>query len=278
MYDIVDQAYTAACNDPDVSCLDDSDSYEVEVRAAGLTRSIDLLISNLPPNSHKDLIEVTIKNIVSGQKKYQNEQNDQDDQDQIRKSTSKGSSRVSRVSIMPTNQQQQQHKNSFFTLGKLSSLGYTTSPSAKELETWTLDQLSSVIDFSVKKEPDEEGYGWVCVTWPGSTNLTNLDLSTILRIEGQEIFLYREEDVDDTDDYIMTREITTHRPPIGHGLNKPFHVQMSNVLRDMPPTFPISSIEKMLKERLEQVLQFATFEKLESRREGGILSFRVEHL
>jgi hypothetical protein len=281
--EIIQCAYEAACKDPDVTVDSSSTPHSVEVRAAGSMRSLDALVSNLPPNAHLELIEVSAI---------------QKDQNPTRKSASRGSS-VASASIMddvyvydPTmahrrsTSAQSVKSKPLFTIGKLAKLGYSTNPPAYELETWSQSKLSSVKDFSIKKssvkdfsikkeaDNNDESSGWVIVTWPGYTNLTHMDLSTIIRIEGQEVFLYRDEEEDDNNDDI---EITTPQPPIGQGLNKKFLVQISGVLKGMPSSLPRSSIEHMLKERLEQVLPFATFDSLESR-ENGILSFFVEHL
>jgi hypothetical protein len=112
-------------------------------------------------------------------------------------------------------------------LPKLSLPGYSTTPSIIELARMSAEELSAVRGFSVQNE-----YG--IIEFLGETDVRELDLDAIVRIEEKAVIMYPDEK-------------GARKPSIGKGLNKPARIRLFDCrpMKKIPPELFEEKIRKV---------------------------------
>ena len=109
-------------------------------------------------------------------------------------------------------------------LPQLSLPGYSTSPSIIELARMSAEELSAVKGFSVQNE-----YG--IIEFLGETDVRELDLDAIVRIEEKVVIMYPEKGA--------------CKPSIGKGLNKPARIRLFDCR--LTKTIPLELFEEKIR-------------------------------
>jgi len=155
-------------------------------------------------------------------------------------------------------QQQQPHPANI----SLDRPGYFTIPSMQELASMTDAKGDCLVEnFSIGRVD----YG--CVTFPGVTNIANMNLDEIVHIRRKEVHIYPDEE---------------KKPPVGQGLNKTAEVTLHRIWptckeTKRPVTEPQRVIEmgynkKIEKATMEMGAQFIDYDPT-----TGSWTFKVRH-
>ncbi|KAA3679668.1 nuclear pore complex protein Nup98-Nup96 [Paragonimus westermani] len=145
---------------------------------------------------------------------------------------------------------------------KLTKPGYYTLPTLSELSTMVDSDGSCIVeDFVVGRRH----YGHIL--FPGNTNVTDLDLDSIVYIRRREVVVYPDDE---------------KKPPVGFGLNKRAEICLESVWpTDKATREPIKSPERLSVMRFEERLERATRRMdarfIEYRPESGSWVFEVKH-
>ncbi|KAF8570816.1 hypothetical protein P879_02398 [Paragonimus westermani] len=145
---------------------------------------------------------------------------------------------------------------------KLTKPGYYTLPTLSELSTMVDSDGSCIVeDFVVGRRH----YGHIL--FPGNTNVTDLDLDSIVHIRRREVVVYPDDE---------------KKPPVGFGLNKRAEICLESVWpTDKATREPIKSPERLSVMRFEERLERATRRMdarfIEYRPESGSWVFEVKH-
>ncbi|KER30165.1 hypothetical protein T265_03325 [Opisthorchis viverrini] len=152
-------------------------------------------------------------------------------------------------------------KNSKAVL-KLTKPGYYTLPTLEELEALVDSEGQCVVeDFVVGRRH----YGHIL--FPGNTELTDLDLDSIVHIRRREVVVYPDDE---------------KKPPVGCGLNKRAEICLESIWpTDKATREPIKSPERLglmrFEERLERATRRMDARFIEYRPESGSWVFEVKH-
>lgn len=131
------------------------------------------------------------------------------------------------IDVIVTQEESQTRLAPAEILPKLTTIGYKTKPTMVELARMSIDELKRVKNFTIENEHGK-------IVFEGETNVLNLDIDKIVKINRGEATLYDDES-----------EIL--KPKVGEGLNKPatFFLKNCKPKKETPAELFIERLKKL---------------------------------